>query len=107
LTVETTWSKINNALRKGSMEIATVPSDNRTPLWFTTYIEKDVLYVDKAKVHAPSSKMSAPRRISQKDFNFVYSYYSRWANGETYLRHEVSRLSRNVAYIFALISRFE
>ena len=46
------------------------------------------------------------RTISKKDFQFVHSYYDRWVNGETGIRHEASRKSRNTAYIFALIDRF-
>jgi hypothetical protein len=46
------------------------------------------------------------RTISKKDFLFVHSYYGRWVDGETGVRHEVTRKSRNTAYIFALISRF-
>src|SRR5665647_476808 len=107
LTGENIWSKINSALKESLMEVATVPSTNRDPKWFVAYIDKDVLYVDNAKDHKPSTNMSQPRKISKKDFLTVYNYYYRWAQGERNLRQEVRLLSPNVAYIFGLIARFE
>jgi hypothetical protein len=65
------------------------------------------IYVKNSTCHIPSTKMSQPRKISKKDFETVYPYYHRWANGERYLRQEVRMLSRNTAYIFALIAYFE
>lgn len=48
--------------------------------------------------------MSKQRSISENDFLQVFSYYDRWINGEVGIRYEVSRRSRNTAYIFALIN---
>lgn len=36
----------------------------------------------------------------------VYSYYSKWADGNVGVRDEVRRQSRNTAYVFALISYY-
>lgn len=97
---ETLWKRIISELSSGD-ELQTT-----TGLWFKVLSGKNKLYVDKATVHIPSSKLSMPRSISKNDFSFVYSYYDRWVNGEIGVRHEVSRKSRNTAYIFALIDRF-
>jgi len=104
---ENTWSKIIAQLKEASMEIATVPSNNREPLWFHVCVENGNLYAENSISHKPSTKMSQRRKISKKDFETVFSYYHRWANGERYLRQEVRTLSRNTAYIFALIAHFE
>lgn len=63
--------------------------------------------VENAKLHNPSSKLSQRRKIIKKDFLKVFLYYHRWANGESNLRQEVRLISRNTAYIFALLSYFE
>lgn len=75
--------------------------------WFRASSAREKLYVDQATNHAPSSKISVQRPISKEDFLFVYSYFDRWNDGEKGVRQEVSRKSRNTAYIFALINEFD
>ena len=104
---ELLWNKISLEINNAPIEIATVPSNNKEPLWFIAYIDNGVVYVDNSKTKKPSTKMSQRRKISKDDFFTVYSYYHRWANGERHLRQEVRRLSRNTAYIFGLVAQFE
>lgn len=103
---ENTWKMIIDQLQGVPAEIATVPSNKKEPLWFTASIDKGNLYIQSAINHKPSSMISKRRKISRKDFETVYSYYHRWANGETYLKREAIRISQNTSYIFALIAHF-
>jgi hypothetical protein len=98
---ESMWERILSKITIGGIELQTT-----TGLWFSASSDKGKLYVDKATSHFPSSRLSIRRPISKNDFLLVYSYYDRWVNGETGVRHEVSRKSRNTAYIFALIEKF-
>lgn len=98
---ESKWNSILSKLSITGTELQTT-----TGLWFSVSSDKGKLYVDKATSQLPSSKLSIRRPISKNDFLLVYSYYDRWVNGETGVRHEVSRKSRNTAYIFALIEKF-
>ncbi len=98
---ETLWNRITSCLSSSGEEIKTT-----TGLWFTASFRDGKLYIDRAIYNSPSSELSMKRTISKKDFQFVHSYYDRWVNGETGIRHEASRKSRNTAYIFALIDRF-
>ena len=98
---EALWSRIIEVLPVSGEEIQTT-----TGLWFKASSNDGRLYVDKAVEHAPSSELSMQRSISKKDFLLVYSYYDRWVNGEVGVRHEVSRKSRNTAYIFALLDKY-
>jgi hypothetical protein len=107
MSADLLWGKIISSLKEKSTEIATVPSNNKKPLWFNAYYENENIYVQNSMINNPSTKMSQTRKISKKDFETVYPYYIRWAKGETYLRQEVRELSRNTAYIFALIAYFE
>lgn len=107
MSADVVWSKIMSSLKEMPNEVATVPSNNKEPLWFNAYIENGDLFVQNAITHRPSTQMSKSRKISRKDFDTVYCYYHRWANGERHLRQEVRTHSMNTAYIFALISRFE
>lgn len=98
---EALWSRIIDVIPFSGEEIQTT-----TGLWFKASSISGRLYVDNAVDHAPSSELSMQRAISKKDFMLVCSYYDRWVNGEVGVRHEVSRKSRNTAYIFALIDKY-
>lgn len=98
------WDKIQEKARLSEFEIQTVPQVRREPLWFQVSAQGNNLIIRKAKDNRPSVKLSFDRKISYKDFEFVCGYYERWLKGETGVRHEVSRKSRNTAYIFALIT---
>lgn len=107
MTCERIWDQIISQLKVTPTEVVTVPSNNREPLWFNAYIENEDVYVQNSINYKPSTKMSERRKIFKNDFEVVYSYYHRWKNGERHLRQEVRTLSRNTAYIFALIAHFE
>lgn len=98
---EALWNIIISGLSSSGVELQTT-----TGLWFKASSYDGRLYVDRATDNTPSSELSMQRSISKKDFLFVHPYYDRWVNGELGVRHEVSRKSRNTAYIFALIDRF-
>jgi len=98
---EALWSYIISGLSSSGEDMQTT-----TGLWFTASSHDGKLYVDRATYNSPSSDLSTRRTISKNDFLFVHSYYDRWSNGEQGVRHEVSRKSRNTAYIFASIDNF-
>lgn len=100
---ELLWKKIIDELKQSELKLKTL----KRGLWFTVYLEEGKIYVDKDSENKPSSKISMRRQISKKDFMLVYSYYDQWLSGEVGIRHEVSRKSRNTAYIFALIDKFK
>ncbi len=104
---ERLWNKITMSLGTTPIEVATIPSNNKEPLWFSAYMDNGVVYVDNSQEKKPSTKMSQRRKITKKDFITVYAYYHQWAKGERHLRQEVRMLSQNTAYIFGLIARFE
>lgn len=98
---EVLWDRIIEVLSVSGEEVQTT-----TGLWFIAASQNGRVCVDKALKNTPSSELSKKRSISKKDFLLVYTYYDRWINGETGTRYEVSRKSRNTAYIFALIDMF-
>lgn len=98
---ETLWNMIVARLSDNDEELQTI-----TGLWFLASSDGQRLFVDKSINNAPSSQISKQRVISKKDFLFVHSFYERWLSREKGVRHEVSRKSRNTAYIFALIEKF-
>lgn len=107
MNAEKTWNNMIARLNDSPEEIATVPRNSREPLWFCASIENGNLYIYNAAHHRPSTSLTKKRRITKSDFEKVYSYYFRLANGESNLVKEVAAISMNSAYIYALIARFE
>ncbi len=103
---ESLWNRILDAANEQPFDVATIPKNNRKPLWYKVYTKETYLYVDNTSNKTPSVQLSGARKITKKDFLNVARYYERWKNGETHLRQEVRDQSRNTAYIFGLISQF-
>ncbi len=107
MTEREAWQKIITELSATPGDFKTVPKTRREPVWFFAKTDGDNIYVNNAKQMRPSSRLTTPRIITYADFNTVRSYYSRWSSGEVGVRDEVRQLSRNTAYIFALIDYFQ
>jgi len=99
---ETLWNRILSNLSSSGDELQTT-----TGRWFRAISEREKLFVDKAYNHTPSCELTLKRSISKKDFLVVHSFYDRWVIGETGVRQTVIGKSRNTAYIFALINKFD
>lgn len=100
------WKRIIGELTSNPDDFKTVPRINREPVWFYAETDGESIYVDKAHQKRPSCQIALKRRIKYSDFETVYRYFQRWNVGEVGVRDEVRQLSRNTAYIFALISQF-
>jgi hypothetical protein len=102
INCEQLWDTIISKLSSTNEELQTT-----TGLWFKAYVKNGRLFVDGASDHSPSSRITKTRSITKNDFLMVQSYYDRWFNGETGIRHEICRKSKNTAYIFALIDCYK
>jgi hypothetical protein len=98
------WNGLIQKAKEKEFEIHTIPSNQRTPLWFLVGVDGNLIVIKRAILNRPSIDISMNRKISFKDFEFVHGYYDIWLTGESGVRHEVSRKSRNTAYIFALVA---
>ncbi|WP_066307324.1 hypothetical protein [Bacillus sp. FJAT-29814] len=98
------WSELVKQAQEAEFEIHTVPKNQSIPLWFQVGVQGNYLIIRKAKTNSPSVRISKERKISYKDFEFVFGYYDRWLKGEAGVRQEAIQKSQNTAYIFALIS---
>ncbi|UJL46283.1 hypothetical protein KFZ58_18340 [Virgibacillus sp. NKC19-16] len=99
------WNKIQK--RDYEFEIHTVPRNHQEPLWFAVIPADDTLIIKPTTFKKPSVNISKNRKISFKEFERVHVFYDRWSSGEPGVRKEASYVSKNTAYIFALIERFE
>jgi hypothetical protein len=98
------WNNLLKQAQEAEFEIHTVPRKQSSPLWFQVGVQGNYLIVGKAKRNSPSVRISKERKISYKDFEFVFGFYDRWLKGEAGVGQEAARKSQNTAYIFALIA---
>lgn len=106
MTGKEAWQKVVTELEVAPGDYMTVPRIRRDPLWFYAETDGSYIFITSARQKMPSSRIAIKRKITMVDFEVVHSYYSRWSKGEPGVRDEVRQLSRNTAYIFALIDHF-
>jgi len=71
---EKLWYQILCTATEAAFDVATVPQNNRTPLWFNVYTKEAYLYVDNTSDNSPSVRLSGARRITKDDFLNVAGY---------------------------------
>lgn len=103
MSAEALWSHLRAKASLSEFGIHTVPQNKSIPLWFSVGKKDKHLVIKKAKLHAPSDKISMDRTITFKDFEYVYRYYERWLKGDSSSRQEAAKKSQKTANIFALI----
>ncbi|WP_100013057.1 hypothetical protein [Lentibacillus sediminis] len=105
MDAEQLWNLIHQ--RDYEFEIHTVTKNHQKPLWFAVRPAEEVLLIKPATFQKPSVSLSKERKIGLKEFERVHAFYDRWQDGEKGVRSKASNASKNTAYIFALIARFE
>lgn len=98
------WLKIIEDLSCNPRDLHTVPKINKNPLWFYAYTGGNYIYIDNAKEHTPSSKISTTRKLSFGEFERIYPIYLRREQGES-VSQEATSATVNQAYWFS-ISKF-
>lgn len=96
------WSMIISKLKENQMEFPTVPKTKKIPVWFLASTTGDIIYIDKAIHHQPSSQISTPRKLNYKVFKNIYPLYLRRENGDS-ISKEASAITVNQVYYFSLI----
>jgi hypothetical protein len=99
------WKNIVYELSK-TREIPTVRLRATEVIWFSAHSINDNVIITESKIRKPTSKLSDPRKISEKEFSEVYPYHQPWKKGKI-KRKSMSGLSLNTSYILALINHFE
>lgn len=102
MTTQEAWLKIISCLKGKTIEFPTVPTTNRTPVWFSASTDGEIILINAAKNKQPSSKITVNRRLKYKTFEKVYPYYLRRSKGEA-VSTEVAKITVNQVYYYSLI----
>lgn len=106
MSAENTWEKILSSLKEHPAEVSTITKSKKPSIWFTAYIENEMVHVQNAITIKPSTKILGFRTITKNEFIKVYPYYQPWIKGECQ-RQIIKEKSVNTSYIFGLIFQFE
>jgi hypothetical protein len=102
------WNKITAELQeRGKVEITTVLTTNRKPVWFSASFDGNCILVANAEQNSPSAGLLQPRLITYNDFASVADYFVQWNASESGAENEneLTTLSLNSTYILALIKK--
>lgn len=102
MTSQQAWNKIIEKLKEHQTEFPTAPITNKTPIWFSAIVDGEIILIDNAVNHQPSSKLTVPRKLKYKTFQKVYPLYLRRENGEQ-ISAEAASVTVNQVYYYSLI----
>ena len=92
--------KIVNNLLSNPRDLQTIPL-NKKGLWFYAYVNNGNIYVSKARIKTPSSKLVSPQRLNINEMNEIFSIYNRRMNGEK-VSCEATKVTRHQVYWYSI-----
>ncbi|MDF2607132.1 MAG: hypothetical protein K0S34_1327 [Bacillales bacterium] len=101
-TCETVYQDVISSLSRSEGIFQT-----KRGLYFKAVVKNQVIYIEKASDYTPSSKLSAPRPISKKEFLAVCPYFERWLNEERGITTEICKHSMNHVYVLSILKKFK
>lgn len=99
------WNSILKNLEGKTIELPTVPKTKKVPVWFSASTNGEIIFINEASDHKPSSKLSVPRKLRYNTFQKVFPFYLKRENGEP-VSSEVTAITVNQVYYFSLIKHF-
>ncbi len=105
MTPQQAWTSILNNLEEKTIELPTVPKTKKIPVWFSASTNGEIVFINEASDHKPSSKLSVPRILRYNTFQKVFPFYLRRENGEP-VSSKVTAITVNQVYYFSLIKHF-
>jgi len=84
-------------------DVHTVPLDGREPIWFYTYAEDGVLYVEAGRDHFPKSTISGRHKINPSEFELMLDIYRRRKQGKA-VSQEASMATMCQVYWYGIFS---
>jgi len=96
-----TYNEIVNEFKENPRDVHTVPLDGRESKWFYVHSENGKVFISPAEAHTPSSNISSPRMLSEKEVVTMLDIYQRRKQGE-HLSQEATDATRNQVYRYGI-----
>lgn len=95
------WQTVYESFLNNPRDVKTTPKTNRTPLWFFVYAEDDNLYIENAKNHINSSKITQRRKLDKNNFLKMTDLNDRRDRGFS-VSKEATSVTVNQVYWFGI-----
>lgn len=96
-----TWQTVYESFQRNPRDVRTTPKTNRTPLWFFVYAENGDLYIENAKNHSNSSKITQKRKLDKNNFEKMMHLSDRRDRGFS-VSKEARSVTVNQVYWFGI-----
>ena len=84
-------------------DVHTVPTTNKTPIWFYVYVESGIIYVETARNHIPKSNLKHRIKIKTDEYEEMLELYHKRGHG-TAVSKEATTISRCQSYWYGIFS---
>lgn len=108
---EIMWSDVVNAYVNNARDVKTDPkppkganyTTNPKGIWFYVYAENGNIYIESARNHSNSSRISGRRKLENEKFDAMLSLYKRRKKGEA-VSQEATSTTRNQVYWYGIFA---
>lgn len=83
-------------------DVQTVPKAG-TPKWFYVFVERNLIYVEKAHSHSNTSNIRTSRMLNSNECEDIFSFYQKRKLEEP-VSQKVQSITRNASYWFGIFS---
>lgn len=95
------WQTVYESFLHNPRDVKTMPKTNRTPLWFFVYAEDGNIYIENAKNHCISSKITQRRKLDKNNFEKMMDLNDRRDRGFS-VSEEAQSVTVNQVYWFGI-----
>lgn len=97
------YADLINNFTESPRDVHTVPLADRIPVWFYTYADNGILYVEPGRFHEPKSKITGRRRLIESEYHVMLDTYHRRQQGEA-VYAEVTAVTMCQVYWYGIFS---
>ena len=95
------WLTVYESFLNNPRDVKTTPKTSRTPLWFFVYAENGDIYIENAKNHIDSSKITQRRKLDKNNFSKMTDLNDRRDRGFS-VSKEAKSVTVNQVYWFGI-----
>ncbi len=96
-----TWQIIYNSFKENPRDVKTNPQRNNAPRWFYVYAQGCDIFIDTARAHSNSSKITQRRPLDKCNFEKMLELNDKRNRGFS-VSSEATDITRNQSYWYGI-----
>lgn len=98
-----TYREIAAVFAREPKDVHTVPTNGQQPRWFYVSTDNGTMFVEQAKNHIPSSRITVRRKLKENEFDTILEIYQRRKRGMSVAR-EATEATKSQVYWYGIFS---